>query len=165
MKEYEGYKVGKMLCYIQDPEIISFAGGLPSSDIFPLDLIQKAAEQSLKEDPVRVLQYSSIPGEKELMEAIIDYLQKDGIHIKLENIMITTSGQHGLDLLGRLFLDPKDFIVADCPTFGGALASFELEDAEYIAKDIEEDGSDVEGMEAEIENFIAKGKRYRRRWI
>ncbi len=159
MKEYEGYKVGKMLCYIQDPEIISFAGGLPSSDVFPLDLIQKTAEKSLQEDPDHVLQYSAIPGEKDLMEAIIDYLQKDNIHIKLENIMITTSGQHGIDLVGRLFLEHKDIIVSDCPTFGGALASFELEDAEYMAKDIEEDGSDVKGMEAGIENLINQGRK------
>ena len=159
MKEYEGYNVGKMLCYIQDPEIISFAGGLPSSDVFPLDLIQKTAKKSLKLDPEHVLQYSAIPGEKELMEAIIDYLQKDNIHIKLENIMITTSGQHGIDLVGRLFLEPKDIIVADCPTFGGALASFELEDAEYMAKDIEEDGSNVKGMEAGIENLLNQGRK------
>jgi 2-aminoadipate transaminase len=159
MKEYEGYQTGKMLCYIQDPEIISFAGGLPSSDVFPLDLIQKTAEKSLKSDPDHVLQYSAITGEKELMEAIIDYLQKDNIHIELENIMITTSGQHGLDLLGRLFLEPKDIIVADCPTFGGALAAFELEDAEYMAKDIEEDGSDVKGMEAGIEDLISQGRK------
>ena len=57
MKEYEGYKIGKMLCYIQDPEIISFAGGLPSNDVFPLDLIQKTAKKSLKLDPEHVLQY------------------------------------------------------------------------------------------------------------
>jgi len=156
MKEYEGYQTGKMLCYIQDPEIISFAGGLPSSDVFPLDLIQKTAQKTLREDPAHVLQYSSIPGEKELMEAIIEYLQKDDIHIKLENIMITSSGQHGLDLLGRLFLEPKDIIVADCPTFGGALASFELEDAEYMAKDIEEDGSDVKGMEQHVSHQATK---------
>ncbi len=159
MKEYEGYKIGRMMCYIQDPEIISFAGGLPSNDVFPLDLIQKAAKKSLKLDPEHVLQYSAVPGEKELMEAIIDYLQKDNIHIKLENIMITTSGQHGIDLVGRLFLEPKDIIVADCPTFGGALDSFELENPEYMAKDIEEDGSNVKGMEAGIENLLNQGRK------
>jgi len=159
MKEFEGYAIGKTLKYLNDPEIISFAGGLPSSDVFPLDLIQKAAEKSLKEDPEHVLQYSPLPGEKELMEAIIDYLKTDNIHIEPENIMITTSGQHGLDLVGRLFLDPKDTIVIDLPTFGGALAAFEMGDAQYIAKNIKEDGSDIEGMEAEIEDLMSKGKK------
>lgn len=157
MKKFEGYAIGKMLRYLNDPEVISFAGGLPSADVFPVDIILKAAEKSLKEDWDLVLQYSPIPGEKELMEAIIDYLKKDNIHIQPENIMITTSGQHGIDLVGRLFLEPEDIIVTDLPTFGGALAAFEMENAKYIAKDIEEDGSDIKGMESGIENLINRG--------
>lgn len=159
MKEFEGYYIGKIMKYLDNPEIISFAGGLPSSDVFPVDLIQKAAEKSLKEDWDHVLQYSHILGEKDLMEAIIDYLKRDNIFIEHENIMITTSGQHGIDLVGRLFLESKDIIIIDLPTFGGALASFEMEDAEYIAKEIEEDGSDVKGIESEIEKFIEQGRK------
>lgn len=159
MKDFEGYAIGKTLAYLGDPEIISFAGGLPSSEVFPLEIIHKALERSLKKDWDQVLQYTSITGEKDLMQAIIDYLKKDNIHIEPENIMITTSGQHGLDLIGRLFLNPRDTIVIDLPTFGGALAAFEMEDAKYIAKDIEEDGSDVKGMEIEIEDYMNKGKK------
>ncbi len=158
MKEFDGYNIGKMLSYINDPEVISFAGGLPSNDVFPVELIRKATENSL-ENWEYTLQYSSISGENDLMEAIIDYLKKDNIAIGPENIMITTSGQHGIDLVGRLFLEPEDAIVTDLPTFGGALASFEMEGPQYIAKEIEEDGSDVKGMEAGIEEFIAKRKK------
>ncbi len=158
MKDFEGYAIGKMLQYLGDPDIISFAGGLPSDELFPVDLIQKAAVRSLREDSARVLQYSPIPGEKDLIEAIIDYLKTDNISIGPENIMITTSGQHGLDLVGRALLDPQDLIVIDLPTFGGALAAFELEDASYIAKDIEDDGSDVEGLDKAIEASIDRGK-------
>lgn len=158
MKDFEGYAIGKTLQLLSDPEIISFAGGLPSSDVFPLDIIQSAAQKSLKEDWANVLQYSPIPGEEELMQAIIDYLKKDNIFIEPENIMITTSGQHGLDLVGRLFLEPHDIIVTDIPTFGGALAAFEMQDAKYLALDIEEDGSNVRGMEEGIEDLIAKRK-------
>lgn len=158
MKDFEGYAIGKMLRYLGDPDIISFAGGLPSDELFPVDLIQKAAEKSLREDSARVLQYSPIPGEKDLIEAIIVYLKTDGIFIGPENIVITTSGQHGLDLIGRAFLDPQDLIVIDLPTFGGALAAFELEDARYIAKDIEEDGSNVAGLDEDIEASINRGQ-------
>lgn len=157
MKEFEGYNIGKLLRCVRDPGIISFAGGLPSSDVFPLDIIQKTAEKSLKENSDNVLQYAAVRGEKELMEAIIDYLKKDDIYIEPENIMITSSGQHGIDLVGRLFLEPKDIIVTDCPTFAGALASFEMENPQYLAKDIEKDGTDVKGMEAGIEDLISKG--------
>lgn len=159
MKEFEGYTIGKIMGTAGDPDIISFAGGLPSHDVFPLDIIRKASQKALEEDWQHVLQYTPIPGERELVLAVIDYLKKDNIHIEPENIMITTSGQHGLDLVGRLFLDPKDIIVIDLPTFGGALAAFELEEAQYAARDIEEDGSDVRGMQAAIEELIAKGKK------
>jgi len=120
MRDYEGYAIGKTLAYLNDPEIISFAGGLPSADVFPIDIINKAVERSLKNNWEKVLQYSPILGEKDLIEAIIDYLKKDGIYLEPENIMITTSGQHGLDLVGRLFLDPQDLVVIDLPTFAGA---------------------------------------------
>ncbi len=158
MKDFEGYAIGKMLRYLGDPNIISFAGGLPSDELFPVDLIRKAAEKSVSEDSARVLQYSPIPGEKELIEAIIHYLKTDNVEIEPDNIMITTSGQHGLDLVGRAFLDPQDLIVSDLPTFGGALAAFELEDANYIARDIEDDGSDVAGLDEDIAASIENGK-------
>ncbi len=157
MKGFEGYTIGKMLRYLSDPEIISFAGGLPSSDIFPVDLIRRAAETAIRDDCENVLQYSPIPGEKSLIEAIVAYLERDGISLRPENVVITTSGQHGLDLVGRLFLDPRDTAVIDLPTFGGALAAFELEDARYLAVGIEEDGSDVEGMRAGIEELLGRG--------
>ena len=159
MRGFEGYKIGKLFKYLQDPAIISFAGGLPSSDVFPGDLIRKAVERSLTQDSDRVLQYTPIPGEEELMAAIIDYLNKDNIYIEPRNIMVTTSGQQGIDIVGRLFLEPKDIITTDLPTFEGALASFEMEDAEYLAKDIEVDGSDVKGFEAGIEDLIARGRK------
>jgi len=158
MKDFEGYSIGKMLAFLTDPEIISFAGGLPNSDVFPLKLIQNAAGKALKENPQSVLQYSPIPGENDLMQAVIEYLKKDNIFIEHENIMITTSGQHGLDLVGRLFLEPQDTVVTDLPTFGGALAAFEMEDAQYISRDLKEDGSDVEGLKKDIENSINQGK-------
>jgi 2-aminoadipate transaminase len=159
MRDFKGYVIGKMLRYLNDPNIISFAGGLPSSDVFPVGLIQGAAEKAIKENYNTVLQYTAIPGEKSLIEAVIDYLKTDNIFIKPENIMITTSGQHGLDLVGRLFLDPQDIIVIDLPTFGGALAAFELEEAKYLALEIEEDGSDVKGMEKGIADLLDQGKQ------
>jgi len=161
MNSYEGYAIGKMLTYLNDPTIISFAGGLPSTDVFPLDIIQTAAMKSLTEDWEHTLQYSPIPGENDLIEAIIDYLKLDDIQIGPENILITTSGQHGIDLIGRLLLDPQDLIVIDLPTFGGALAAFEMQDARYIALDLEDDGSDVEGMEKEIKASLDRGKKPR----
>lgn len=159
MKGFDGYAIGKMLAYLKDPDIISFAGGLPSPEVFPTDIIRKAADNALANNADGVLQYSPISGERDLMEAVIDYLKSDDIHIGPENILITTSGQHGLDLVGRLFLNPRDTIITDLPTFGGALAAFDLEDARYKSFPIEEDGSDVVRMEQGIRDLLAAGKK------
>jgi 2-aminoadipate transaminase len=159
MKNFDGYTIGKTLKYLRDPEIISFAGGLPSSDIFPMEFIQEVTDRFLKENGAKVLQYSQISGEKNLIDAVINYLEMDDIRIGPENIMITTSGQHGLDLVGRLFLEPQDVIVIDLPTFGGALAAFEMESPQYIARNIMDDGSDVTGFEADIKELLDQGKK------
>ncbi|MBN1939129.1 MAG: PLP-dependent aminotransferase family protein [Candidatus Aminicenantes bacterium] len=159
MKTFEGYSIGKTLSLLKDPDIISFAGGLPSPDVFPNEFIRAAADRSLREGCREALQYSAVPGEKSLIEAIIDFLGRDGIRLSPENVVITTSGQHGLDLVGRLFLSPGDVIVTDLPTFGGALAAFEMEDPAYASVDIEEDGSNVEGLAAAIEESIERGRK------
>jgi len=157
MRSFEGYNIGKMLQYMGDPEIISFAAGMPSDELFPVELVQTTQQRILDNNSARVLQYSPVQGEKDLMLAVIDYLKRDHVHIAPENIMITTSGQHGLDLVGRLFLEPGDTIVCDLPTFGGALAAFEMEAPQYFARDIQEDGSDIAGMRAGISDLFQKG--------
>jgi len=137
MKSFEGYNIGKMLVYLDDPELISFAAGMPSDELFPVDLVRTSQKRILDNNSAQVLQYSPVRGEKDLIQAIIDYLKRDQVHITPENIMITTSGQHGLDLVGRLFIERGDTIVCDLPTFGGALAAFEMEAPRYFAKDIQ----------------------------
>jgi 2-aminoadipate transaminase len=158
MQSFEGYNIGKMLEYMGDPQIISFAAGMPSDKLFPVSLIKKTVQRILDNNSAQVLQYSPVRGEKDLMWAVIDYLKRDQVHITPENIMITTSGQHGLDLVGRLFLEPGDTIVCDLPTFGGALAAFEMEAPLYFARDIQEDGSDIAGIRTGICDLLQKGK-------
>ena len=158
MRSFDGYNIGKMLVYLDDPEIISFAAGMPSDELFPVDLVRTTQKRIIDKNSAQVLQYSPVRGEKDLMQAIIEYLKRDNVFIEPENIMITTSGQHGLDLVGRLFLESGDTIVCDLPTFGGALAAFEMEAPRYFATDIEEDGSDIKGMEAGIKDLFKNGR-------
>ena len=159
MRDFEGYSIGKMLKYLDDPSIISFAGGLPSGEMFPVELVREAVENSLGDHAEEVLQYAPIPGDQALFDALIAYLKKDNIHVSRENILITTSGQHGLDLVGRLFLNPGDTIITDLPTFAGALVAFEMEAPQVVGVPIQRDGSDVEGMDAAIQDLISHGRK------
>lgn len=155
---YEGYPIGKTLKLLTDPEIISLAGGLPSPDVFQKSDMVKATEGILNAENIdKVMQYSSIPGEASLIEAVINFLKRDNIDIKEENLLITTSGQNGLDLTGRLFLDPGDYVMVDRPTFAGSIVAFDMNRPKYIGVDIQKDGSDIEGFRRELEKLKAAG--------
>ena len=157
VRDYEGYPIGKTIQYLTDPEIISLAGGLPSPDVFQRSELRSAAETACDRDIDRIMQYSPIPGEATLMDAVLQFLERDDIRIGRENIVITTSGQHGLDLTGRLFLEPGDVVLVDRPTFAGAIVAFEMQRPQFVGVNIEDDGSDVVGMREALERLTAEG--------
>jgi 2-aminoadipate transaminase len=159
IREYEGYPIGKTLEYLKDPEIISLAGGLPSPEVFQREEMRLASERILSTDIDRVMQYSPIPGETGLLEAVLAFLARDDIYLREEEILITTSGQHGLDLTGRLFLDPGDLVLVDRPTFAGAIVAFQMQRPAFAGVDIEADGSDVEGMRRTLNELERAGTR------
>lgn len=150
IKDYEGYPIGKTLKYLADPEIISLAGGLPSPDVFQKMEFKVASANFLDKAIDQIMQYSAIPGEATLIDALIHYLKRDDIHVKKEEILVTTSGQHGLDVTGRLFLNEGDIVLFDRPTFAGAIVAFQMQKPRFVGVDIQEDGSDIEGYRQKI---------------
>jgi len=158
MKDFEGYSIGKIFKYLDNPEIISLAGGLPSPDMFLKSEMRKISGKLLDNDLEKIFQYSAVPGEKDFIKAILDFLKKDNIHLKAENIVVTSSGQHGLDLTGRLFLNSGDIIMLDRPTFAGAIVAFQMQDPEIIGIDIEENGPNVKAYRDKILQLDRKPK-------
>ena len=138
IKDFEGYPIGKTLKYLADPEIISLAGGLPSPVVFQKSELKLASQMALSNDIDRIMQYSAIPGEAAFVTSIINYLKNDNISVTAENLLVTTSGQHGLDLVGRLLLNPGDLVLFDRPTFAGAIVSFQMERPGFIGVDLQE---------------------------
>jgi len=158
IKDYGGYSIGKLFELLSDPGIISLAGGLPSPEIFLKNEMRSASQRRLNEDIERIMQYSPIAGETSLIHAIIEFLARDGISISKDNIVVTSSGQHGLDLTGRLFLNPNEVVLVDRPTFAGAIVAFQLERPKFVGVDIQEDGSDIDGFRRKIEELREKNK-------
>ena len=146
IKSYEGYSIGKLFKLLKDPDIISLAGGLPSPDTFLKSDLQRVSQARLEQDADTIMQYTDIGGEINLIEAVIQFLKKDRINISKENIVITSSGQQGLDLTGRLFLNPGDAVLLDRPTFAGAIVAFQMQRPVFAGVDMEEDGSDIDGF-------------------
>ena len=159
IREYGGYSIGKLFALLSDPEIISLAGGLPSPDMFLKHELRLVSGRVLREDIEKVMQYTAIKGERSLLDAIRGFLDRDNIMVQDENIVVTSSGQHGLDLTGRLFLNPGDVVLFDRPTFAGAIVAFQMQRPEYAGVDIEEDGSDIIGFKKKIEAFSKESRK------
>jgi 2-aminoadipate transaminase len=156
VSHYQGYPIGKTLEYLTDPEIISLAGGLPSPEIFQRSLVREASAAALDANIDRILQYSPIPGEAALVDAVLGFLERDAIRIGRENIVISSGGQGGLDLAGRLLLNPGDTVLVDRPTFAGAIVAFRMQRPSFVGVDIEEDGSDIRRMRGQLEHLAGR---------
>lgn len=158
VRDFQGYQIGKTIQYLTDPEIISLAGGLPSPDVFQKSRLRAASDSACDAGIDRIMQYSPIPGEAALVDAVLSFLERDAIHINRDNILITSGGQAGLDLTGRLLLQPGDTVLVDRPTFAGALVAFQMQRPRFIGIDIEDDGSDVIAMRRKLEELARTGE-------
>ncbi|MBN2460774.1 MAG: PLP-dependent aminotransferase family protein [Candidatus Cloacimonetes bacterium] len=157
IREFGGYSIGKIFKYLTNPEIISLAGGLPSPEMFQKHEMRLASQKRLLGDIETIMQYTAIPGEKSLIEAVIGFLARDNIKVTHENILITSSGQHGLDLAGRLFINPGDVIMLDRPTFAGAIVAFQMQRPRICGIDIQEDGPDITSYRKMLVKYRHKG--------
>ncbi|OQX71299.1 MAG: hypothetical protein B6D62_02210 [Candidatus Cloacimonas sp. 4484_275] len=158
-RDYGGYSIGKLFALLNDPEIISLAGGLPSPDMFLKEEMRAASRKILQNNIEKVMQYSPIKGENTLLAAIIDFLKNDNVFIKEENLVVTSSGQHGLDLTGRLFLNQDDIVMLDRPTFAGAIVAFQMQRPKFVGIDIEDDGSNIDEYRKKIKELLSRNKR------
>ncbi len=113
-----------LLSIANKPEIISFGGGFPNVETFPVDDLKKIMNDLMEEKPQVVLQYSSTEGSPLLREEIAKQYRKQGLNITAKNVLITTASQQALDLISRIFINPGDTVLCGLPTYLGALQAF-----------------------------------------
>jgi 2-aminoadipate transaminase len=142
--------IRELLKLTNDPEIISFAGGLPAPSVFPVEKFKQAAVKVLDNSGSIALQYGSTEGHKPLRDWIVEYSAKSDINIKADNVMISSGSQQGLDLIGRVFLNPGDRILVEAPTYLGALQAWDAYQAEFISVDSDEYGMKPDALEAAL---------------
>lgn len=127
-----------------DESVISFAGGLPNRDLFPLEEIKAATARLLEESGKDVLQYSSSEGYRELREWIAARYRNKGLSdIDPDNILITAGSQQGLDLLGKTILNEGDSVVIEEPGYLGAIQAFSIYRSRFHPVPVHEDGIDI----------------------
>lgn len=139
--------IRELLKLTESPEIISFAGGLPAPEVFPVDEFRAASDTVLSEVGAQALQYSTTEGYLPLREMIARHTARYGIKVTPDNIMITSGSQQALDLIGKVFINPGDRILVEEPTYLGALQAWNAYGAEYVTVRIDDDGMITEEME------------------
>ena len=142
--------IRELLKLTEQPDIISFAGGLPAPDVFPLKEFQAACNIVLETQGRQALQYSTTEGYGPLREMIARHTARYSVQISAENILITSGSQQALDFIGRLFINRGDYIVCESPTYLGALQAWNAYGAQYISVPADEDGMIVEELEAAL---------------
>ncbi len=148
--------VREILRVTEDPDMISFAGGLPNPISFPHNEIAESASFVLENSSNEALQYGSTEGYKPLRDYIAKRYGKSGLDIHPDNILIINGSQQGLDLIGKVFLNSKDVVLLERPTYLAAIQSFGLYEPKFVSVPLLEDGVDIEVLEDMVEALDPK---------
>lgn len=139
--------VREILKVTENPEIISFAGGLPSPESFPVKSISHSVNKVLSEDGKDALQYSTTEGYRPLREYIAQRYSKYGLKVDADEILITNGSQQCLDLVGKIFLNKDDIVVLENPTYLAAIQAFSLYEPVFKTVPLLNDGADLDELE------------------
>lgn len=136
-----------LLGLVQNPKIISFAGGTPDASLFPLELMAELSGKVILEQGRLSLQYGETQGWRPLRDALSRYLATKGIQANAEEILITNGSQQGIDLLSRVLLDPGDLVGVENPGYLGALITYNNYQARLLPLEMDQDGLLPEALE------------------
>lgn len=142
--------IRELLKLTEQPDMISFGGGMPAPEIFPVQEFRAATERVLREMGPQALQYGTTEGYRPLREMIARHTARYGLKVTVDNILVTTGSQQALDLIGKVFINPGDRILVEAPTYLGALQAWNAYGAEYVTVPIDDEGMTMEGLEAAL---------------
>ncbi|PRY11444.1 PLP-dependent aminotransferase family protein [Kineococcus rhizosphaerae] len=141
------------------PEVVSLAGGMPYLPALPLDAIADLTARLVAEKGAKALQYGSGQGEEVLREQIVEVMRPQGITAHPDDVVVTTGSQQALDLVSRIFLDPGDVVLAEAPSYVGALGVFKSYQAQVEHVPLDHDGLQPAALEETLVRLRAAGKR------
>lgn len=139
--------IRELLKLTQNPDIISFGGGLPAPELFPTREIEEACIYVAREQGRKALQYSATEGYYPLKEYLAESMHKYGIPATPENVLLTNGSQQALDLIGRIFIDPGRYVLTGRPTYLGAIQAWRAYQGEFHTMRLDEQGMVVDEIE------------------
>jgi 2-aminoadipate transaminase len=161
-RRIKGSVIRELLKISSLPGVISFAGGLPDPAAFPVEILKKITDKVLTEKPQSALQYGTTEGSTELKEQIVKmFKEEENITLKPENILVTTSSQQALDIVGKAFIDPDDPIIMELPTYIGGLQAFLAYGAKAVGIECDNDGILIGKLEHELQKLKKEEEHYK----
>jgi len=141
------------------PEVVSLAGGMPYTTALPLDAVGKLMSDLLATKGAAALQYGSGQGDPVLRERICEVMALEGVEGSPDDVVVTVGSQHALDLVTRIFCDPGDVILAEAPSYVGALGTFAAYQAEVVHVQMDADGLIPQALREAIDSLAKQGRR------
>ncbi len=147
-------EIRELLKVTQDPEIISFAGGLPNPQSFPIDDLESVISSVLRQHGKTALQYGTTQGLRELRESIAERSCKDGMNATTDDIIIVSGSQQGLDTVGKVFLNPGDTAIVGSPSYLGGINAFRSYESNLTGIPLDKDGMRIDLLEEKIKALL-----------
>jgi 2-aminoadipate transaminase len=144
---------------VRIPDLVSFAAGFPDPATFPWDDLRDISSELLSGRDGTVLQYGATRGYKPLLDAIVEVVSARHIRTTTDELLVTTGSQQGLDLVGRVLLDPGDVVLVELPTYTGAISAFKNVQARLVGVTQDADGINLDDLDAVCQRERAAGRR------
>lgn len=144
--------VGDILKVAGDPKVMSFAGGLPAPELFPVEQVKRAADTVFEQKGQAALQYGSSKGIPELRQVILDRVKVEGIETDADHVMVATGSQQSIDLTGKMFLDEGSVVIVEDPTYLTAVDVFRSYGARFVGVAMDEEGMKMDALERALQD-------------
>jgi 2-aminoadipate transaminase len=156
--ELRSSEIRDLMSLATAPDMISFAGGMPGNELFPLNKIDKILNSLCEKEKQVALQYGPTTGLPTLLESLSEWLEKKGLPVKSNKLIITTGSLQAINILAKAFLDPGDSVLVETPSFIGALSAFRSYQANLATVPLNGDGMDINLLKDRINSSSAKPK-------
>src|ERR687893_839333 len=140
------------------PEVISLAGGLPDTSTFPAEDFSALMTRVGVDDAARALQYGPTEGLDEVKECIVEVMEAEGMEVETDDLLVTTGGQQVIDLVCKALIDPGDVVIAEAPTYPGAVPVFVSYQADVVQIETDQDGMRIDVLEEELARLEREGR-------
>ena len=148
-----------LMALTERSEVISLAGGLPDTSTFPPELYEQLMGDVARNSTERALQYGPTDGIAQVKDCIVEVMAAEGMPVSADELLVTSGGQQVIDLVCKTLIDPGDVIIAEAPTYPGAVPAFGAYEAEVIQIEMDGEGMIVDELERTLERLRAAGRR------